>query len=95
MEMVLNKKHWFMLENNLLNSVNGNVIQSQEQCEVSTNQGKKQVIQSIYNLMNLIDDSMVIIINNNITAQVINGTDIKKFRIYFRSRYDTNTSEIK
>ena len=28
--------------------------------------------------MNLIDDSMVIIINNNITAQVINETDVKK-----------------
>ena len=38
MEIVLNKKHWFMLEKNLLNSVNGNMIQSQAQWEVSTNQ---------------------------------------------------------
>ena len=38
--IILNIRHWYMLEMNLLNSVNGNVIQSQVQCEVSTNQGK-------------------------------------------------------
>ena len=43
MEIVLKKKHWFMLENNLLKSVNGNVIQSQEQCEVSTNQKRNKL----------------------------------------------------
>ena len=43
---------------------------------------KKQVIQRIYNLMNHSDDSMVIIINNNITAQVMNETDIKKVSEY-------------
>ena len=30
----------------------------------------------MYNLMNLNDDSMVVIIKNNITAQVMNETDI-------------------
>ena len=31
MEIILNIKHWFMLNNNLLNSVNENIIQSQVQ----------------------------------------------------------------
>ena len=66
-----------MLIKNLLNSVNGNVIQSQAQWKVSKNQEKwKKVIQRMYNLMNLNDDSMVVIIKNNITAQVMNETDI-------------------
>ena len=41
------------------------------------NEGKKkQVINSIYNLMNLSDNRMVIIINNNILRLVMNETDI-------------------
>ena len=56
---------------------------------------KSQVINGLYNLMNLSDDRMVVIINNNITAQVMNETDIKKsIRMYFRTRYDADTSEI-
>ena len=75
--IILNIRHWYMLEMNLLNSVNGNVIQSQAQWKVSKNQEKwKKVIQRMYNLMNLNDDSMVVIIKNNITAQVMNETDI-------------------
>ena len=45
--------------------------------------------------MNFSDDRMVLRIKNNISALVMNKTDIqKKIRIYFKARYDTDTSEI-
>ena len=40
------------------------------------NVDKTQVINGIYNLMNLSDDRMVVIINNNNSAQVMNETYI-------------------
>ena len=56
---------------------------------------KIQFINGIYNLMNLSDDRMVVIINNNISALVMNKTGIKIImRMYLKARYDTNTSEI-
>ena len=47
---------------------------------------KKKKINNIYNLMNLCDDRMVVIINNNISAQVMNETDIKKYHNVFQSK---------
>ena len=44
--------------------------------------------------MNFSDDRMTVIINNNILALVINETDIKSIRMYFKVRYDTDTFEI-
>ena len=44
--------------------------------KLEKNKEKKQVINSIYNLMNLSDNRMVIIINNNILPLVMNETDI-------------------
>ena len=42
-----------------------------------------QIINGIYNLMNLSDNRMVVIINNNNSAQVMNETDIKKYHNEF------------
>ena len=48
------------------------------------NVDKTQVINGIYNLMNLSDDRMVVIINNNNSAQVMNETYIyKKYQNVF------------
>ena len=44
--------------------------------KLEKNKEKKQVINSIYNLMNLSDNRMVVIINNNILPLVMNETDI-------------------
>ena len=58
------------------------------------NVDKTQVINGIYNLMKLSDKRMVVIINNDSSAQVMNENDIKKsIRMYFKSIYITNTSE--
>ena len=46
--------------------------------QIRKNVDKNQVINGIYNLMNLRDDRMVVIKNNNNSAQVINESDIKK-----------------
>ena len=43
--------------------------------------------------MNLSVNSMVIIINNSISAQVMKEKNIKRIRIYFRTRYDKENSE--
>ena len=42
-----------------------------------------QIINGIYNLMNLSDNRMVVIINNNNSAQVMNETDIKRYHNEF------------
>ena len=44
---------------------------------------KIQFINGIYNLMNLSDDKMVVNINNNNSAQVMNETDIRKYHNEF------------
>ena len=41
---------------------------------------KNEVINGIYNLMELSDDRMVVITNNNNSAQVMNENDIKKYQ---------------
>ena len=54
---------------------------------------KTQIIQRIYNLMNLSVNSMVIIINNSISAQVMKEKNIKSISISFKTRYDKENSE--
>ena len=76
-----------MLERILLNSVNG-------KCDSITstmrgiyksgkNVDKNEVINSIYNLMKLTDERMVVIINNNNSTQVMNENNIKKYQKVF------------
>ena len=52
---------------------------------------KRQVVNSIYNLMKLRDGRKVFITNKNNTATVMNEKDIKtSIRMYFRPMYDVN-----
>ena len=56
---------------------------------------KRQVVNSIYNLMKIRDDRKVFIMNKNNTATVMNEKDIKtSIRLYFRPMYNANYSEI-
>ena len=53
----------------------------------------KKYIQNIYNLMSLSVNSIVIILINNKSIQVMNEVDIKtSIRIYFRPVYDKDNS---
>ena len=47
------------------------------------NVDKNEVINSIYNLMKLTDERMVVIINNNNSTQVMNENNIKKYQKVF------------
>ena len=61
----------------------------------TSNEQKKQIIQTIYNLMNISVNSIVIILKNNISAQVMNEVDIKKsLRMYSRASYNDENSEM-
>ena len=66
-----------------------------EKYKVGNNGIKKEVVNNIYNLMNLRDDRTSFFVNKNYTATVMNEKDIKtSIRIFYRLSYDVNISGI-
>ena len=56
---------------------------------------EQKIIQIVYNLLNLSVNSIVIVLKNNISAQVVNEADIiTSIRLYLRVSYSKNNSEM-